>query len=176
MQPEDDQDVSTNTNTNHQTINSPLLDIDGNSEFNEELSIINSVQAEQIDQPESIPINQPITPVISQNIYPGPSDTSQPRPISGSLTIEPMKPKKSKKGLMIGLIIVGVLAVLGGGLVSAYTFWYSNPNKVVSDALINTITAKTSIYAGNINVDSDNTKVRVSINAQTSGITGSLDA
>jgi len=77
---------------------------------------------------------------------------------------------------MIGLIIVGVLAVLGGGLVSAYTFWYSNPNKVVSDALINTITAKTSIYAGNINVDSDNTKVRVSINAQTSGITGSLDA
>jgi len=176
MQPEDDQAADININTDNQPINSPLSNTDENSEFNEELSIVNSVQAEQNDQPESISANQPITPVIPQNIYPDPSDPSQPRPVPGSLTIEPVQSKKGKKGLIIGLIIVGVLAVLGGGLVSAYTFWYSNPNKVISDALINTITAKTAIYAGNINVDSDNTKVKVSINTQTSGSTGSLDA
>lgn len=60
----------------------------------------------------------------------------------------PMQPKKSKKALLIGLIVAGVLAVLGGGSALAYTFWYQNPEKVVMDGLVGAMTARTANVDG----------------------------
>lgn len=62
-------------------------------------------------------------------------------------TMTPTSPSKPKKNtrLLIGLILTA-LAILGLGL--TYVFWYQNPNKVVSDALINAINAKSLTYTG----------------------------
>lgn len=133
---------------------------------------------DQIVQAGSIPDNQPITPAVAQNIYPDASNPDQPRPIPSPINnvdVITTVPKKSKKGLIVGLIIAGIL-ILIGGTASAYTFWYSNPQKVISDAMVNAFSAKTSIYTGNLNVDSDNVKVSVDITSKQADAKNDLSA
>lgn len=69
------------------------------------------------------------------------------------------EPKKSKKGLLIGLIVAGALAVLGGGSALAYTFWYQNPEKVVMDGLVGAMTARTANVDGTVAFTSKETDV-----------------
>jgi len=64
-------------------------------------------------------------------------------------------PKPKKKGLLVGLIVAAVLVVLGGGGALAYTFWYQNPEKVVTDSLVNAINAKTMKFKATIDTKSD---------------------
>jgi len=85
--------------------------------------------------------------------------------------------KKSKKPLIIGIILVVFFALLGGGGVLAYNLWYQNPEKVVTDALINAATAKTSVYTGTVKVESDNVKTVIDLTTkQADATTGSFDA
>lgn len=178
MKPEDEQDINKDTGIDRTSNSLPITNNDDSSEFFEEINAIESSQVEDINTPiqsDSIPLNQPITPAVSLNIYPDPSNPDQLRPAPNTLTVQPMEPAKSKKGLIIGLIIASILVFLGGGSVAGYTFWYSNPDKVISDAIVNTITAKTSIYTGNVNFDSNTLKVKFDIGTKKSGTTGSLD-
>lgn len=58
-----------------------------------------------------------------------------------AITIQPKK--HNKKKLIIGLVVgVGVMLLAGGGA-AAYNLWYQNPQKVVSDAVMNAIKADT---------------------------------
>ena len=84
--------------------------------------------------------------------------------------------KKSRKPLVVGLVVAAVIALLGGSSVMAYNVWFQNPQKVVSDALFNAVTAKTSIYKGKIAIDDQGTKVVVDMTTKQSAATGSLDA
>lgn len=93
------------------------------------------------------PIPQPESPVVAA---PTPIATPEPK-------------KKSKKPLIIGLIVAGVAALLIGGGVLAYNFWYQNPNKVVGDALVNAITAKTLSATGFIELETDDYRVKVEV-------------
>jgi len=52
-------------------------------------------------------------------------------------------PRPRKKGLIVTLIIIAILVVLGGAAALAYKFWYQNPEKVVTDGLLNALKADT---------------------------------
>lgn len=72
-------------------------------------------------------------------------DTSRPdvfNPVSA-----PATPGKKRKGPLISLIGTA-LVLLGLGL--AYVYWYQNPNKVVSDAVINALAADSLTYTGTV--------------------------
>lgn len=77
-------------------------------------------------------------------------------------------PKKGKKPLIIGLIIAGAAALLIGGSALAYNVWYQNPNKVVGDAIVNAITAKTISATGTLEVEADDYKVKVEASGKNS--------
>jgi len=71
-------------------------------------------------------------------------------------------PKKSKKKLVF--IIVGVillLAVIAAAV--TYKFWYQNPDKVVTDAIVNTIRADKATFSSQLNVEGD-TPFQMSVN------------
>ncbi len=89
-----------------------------------------------------------------------------------------IKPKKSKKKLAIFIIIVLLVLGIGGGA-AAYMV-YSNPEKVVFDAVQNSIKAKTNITDGNFKlVDSENNgNVSVDFTSQSNSpkLAGSLEA
>lgn len=70
-----------------------------------------------------------------------------------------VKPKRSKKPLLIGLIAAGVL--LTGGTAAAYQFWYQNPDKVVTDSLVKALTADTMNYTGTLDVATESAKLKV---------------
>ncbi|MFZ2125367.1 MAG: hypothetical protein WA087_03140 [Candidatus Saccharimonadales bacterium] len=84
----------------------------------------------------------PVVPVVAVAA----AAVSQPfsqTPISIDGEIKPEDIKKShKNSLKLAILIsFGLLLFLIGGSVSAYTFWYSNPKKVVYDAVSSLMTA-----------------------------------
>lgn len=86
-------------------------------------------------------------------------------------------PKKSgrKKGLIIGGIIAAVLVVLGAGSAFAYQFWYQNPEKVVTDAIMNAITAKTITYTGSVDAKTDSGEIKLEIDGASGNAQGNLN-
>jgi hypothetical protein len=107
-----------------------------------------------------------------------------PPPASTSPTPS-VKSSKRKKFIVIGLL-VGVLALIGGGSVAAYNLWYQNPDKVLSDALMNTIEAKTATYTGSFDIDlkkaeglsasdSDEISINVKIDGKNSNSAGAAN-
>lgn len=67
-------------------------------------------------------------PPTDRSSYVAPEAATTPQPFATEYeTAPPIEPnKKSKKGLLIGLVVVGLLLLLGAG-VAAYQFWYQNP-------------------------------------------------
>ena len=100
-----------------------------------------------------------------------------PNPLSefGTTLTSPAQPKKSRKKLLIGGIIAGVLVILGGGSALAYTFWYQNPEKVVTDAVVGAIQAKTVTYTGSLTAEGD-FKLKVELTGANNAATSDLVA
>lgn len=88
----------------------------------------------------------PVAPIVSQLEKPAEPQSS----VFGG-TIPPAKKSNRKKFIVIGALI-GVFALLGGGTVAAYNLWYQNPDKVLSDALVNALKAKTVSYSGSFDL------------------------
>lgn len=101
------------------------------------------------------------------------SELSEPSSVTVS---QPFIKPKRKKGLLIGLIVTIAVVILGGGSALAYQFWYQNPNKVVTDALIGAVTSKSVSYVGSLNTDSGTAKFKVEVTGQQLGETGNMDA
>lgn len=123
------------------------------------------------DEPSTQPDVVPGVPTPEVPVYP----TSFPIDTPVSSVVAPVA-NKSKKPLIIGIILMAILALLGGGGVLAYNLWYQNPEKVVTDALINAATAKTSAYAGTVKVESDSVKTVINLTTKQADATGSFDA
>jgi len=119
---------------------------------------------------ESLPGSTP--PVAFEAIQ---EDAATSTPVVGTTAVITSKPKSTKK-LIIGLIIVAVLAVLGVGSALAYNLWYQNPQKMITDAIINAATAKSSIYTGTVTIDSEGTKLKLDVTTKQKDTVGSLDA
>lgn len=86
----------------------------------------------------------------------------------------PTPPKKSKKGILIGGIIAIVAVLLFGGAALAYNFWYQNPDKVITDAIINASKAKSVVFNGVIDVTGDQ-KVKVTFDGNTIDKNGQIN-
>jgi flagellar basal body-associated protein FliL len=120
--------------------------------------------------PPTLPTENENTREVAQTIS---SYSDNIAPVS---SMSPKTPsKKSKKPLMIGIIIAAVLVVLGGGSALAYTL-YETPQKVLTDAIVGLVTAKTSTYTGTIAIDSSGTKAQVELTAKSAAAAGSLTA
>lgn len=76
--------------------------------------------------------------------------------------------KKSKKPLILGLVIGGIVLLLGGSA-AAYQFWYQNPDKVVTDAIMKAITAKTVSYTGSLDTTGEAAKLNVAFDGSSAG-------
>lgn len=88
-------------------------------------------------------------------------------------------PKKSKKKLIIG-IVIAFIAVLGLGGTTAFAFYYNNPEKVVADALVNVVTARTQIANGSYVYTNTKNKGNISLTfdskSDTPNFKGQLEA
>ena len=88
----------------------------------------------QVDQPASTPA-QPASP------------TSQP-PIMNSV----MPPKK-KTGLIIGIVTGSVVLLLAIAAVLLYFFWWQDPQRMVTDAVVNSFQTKKVVSSGKLVMD-----------------------
>lgn len=80
-----------------------------------------------------------------------------------SIFVAPQPPKKSKKGLIIALssAVVAVLLIVAAILV--YNLVYQNPQKVVHDAVVNAIKAKTATLSGQITFAQETTDAKADV-------------
>lgn len=76
--------------------------------------------------------------------------------------------KKSKKGLIIGLVSAGVLALAFTSAFLVYAFVYNSPDSVVTDAFMKMFTAKSSEMTGTLSVKTSGTEnVKVGFSGMT---------
>ena len=98
--------------------------------------------------------------------------TSKSQEEKQPVSTPPQKKKAKKKGVIAGSIIAVVVVLLLGGGALAYNMWYQNADKVVHDAMVNAIKAKTIQATGNIVVKSDNTTVTIDVDGQSTTVDG----
>jgi hypothetical protein len=65
-------------------------------------------------------------------------------------------PKRKRKGLWAGIITAAIIVLLGAGTIAGYFLWYQNPEKVITDGLVNAIKAKTVSYTGLLSMELEN--------------------
>lgn len=84
-------------------------------------------------------------------------------------------PKKKRTGLIVGIILgsVALIAIIAAVLV--YFLWYQNPQKAVTDAVVNMVTSRKSIAEGKITVKSDDVNVEVDLKSSNDAPQSSLD-
>lgn len=85
----------------------------------------------------------------------------------------PPAPKRSKKPLIAG-ILAALVVVVGAGSVLGYTMWYQNPDKVVHDAVLNMIKAKTAVSTGSIKYENDSMTMDIALNGKANETSGEL--
>lgn len=106
-----------------------------------------------------------------------PQESTQPSlseaPSSAPL-VAPAK-KFSGKWLII-TIVAAALVLLGGGVAFAYNFWYQNPEKVISDGLLNAIQAKSLTYKASANVKQSSSTFNVALSGAGKNGATSTDA
>lgn len=92
-----------------------------------------------------------------------------------SPALPPTAPKNNKKKLIIGVIIVAVLALLGGGA-AAFASWYQNPDKVVTDSILNSAKAEHAIVGGTATIDTKDAAISADIDLKGQQENGTIDA
>lgn len=128
------------------------------------------------DQPSaSGPEVTPATP----NVPAQPTAPVQPmapmQPTGPAPAPMPVQPKKSRKKWIIGGIVAGAIVLLTGGGALAYNLWYQNPDKVVHDAVISMMQARSATLAGDITIKSDEATIALKINSESKDSEGKMD-
>jgi hypothetical protein len=97
--------------------------------------------------PNVTPVSEPMQPPSPPQQEPFMASNLENTPQAQPAPETPFAPaKKSRKKWLVPAIIAGVLVVLGSGTALAYNFWYQNPEKVMTDALLNAVKAKDMTY------------------------------
>jgi hypothetical protein len=121
----------------------------------------------------------PLDPTPSPAPYvpgaPLPSWFSEQTTVGSQPPIVPNVPKPKKKGLMTAIIVILSLAVLSGAAVLGYNYWYQNPEKVVTDGIVNAIKAKSIGYLGSF-VASGDTELKVELTGRSDMVSNDLKA
>ena len=127
--------------------------------------------------PEQTPDMAPETPPVTPSAPIPPEAPVLPPAQVVTTTPSPQAPAKKKPAkLVVGGIIAGVFVVLGAGSALAYTQWYQNPDKVVHDAIINAVQAKSVSMDGNISYKSKDVDVKVTLDSKSKAPNGELNA
>lgn len=122
------------------------------------------------DRLDTEPATQP-TPVTNQEASPATSTPLQPKPAQA----------KSKKALVGGLVAAGLVVLLGGSA-AAYNFWYQNPQKVVTDSIVNMLKSESATVDGTIEIkgvsDSSSSvdKITVTLDSKSTRSSGAINA
>lgn len=77
----------------------------------------------------------------------------------------------NKKRTTLVIVVVIFIALLAGGAAYAYKAVYQSPDKVLSDAVMNLVSAKTMTYSGTLTSGDAETKINVSFNGGVDGTT-----
>lgn len=87
--------------------------------------------------------------------------------------------KKAKRKIIVRSFIAIVITLgIGASLFGVYS-WYQSPQKVITDSILNILTAKSSIYSGTIQLDDNvaqDIKLSIDITAKQVSAEGSLNA
>lgn len=102
-------------------------------------------------------------------------NNTEPAPIAMAPVTPGARPKSSKKAWIIGGIIAGALALLGGGAALAYNVWYQNPEKVVYDALLSSFKAKSGTIDGNLTVKANEATINLAFDSKVKDNDGSIN-
>lgn len=115
-----------------------------------------------MNEDQDVNANPEVAPEISAGLEetPAPVETSFASPA-----------KKRPMKLIIAALLVAVAIVLIGGSVLGYTMWYQNPDKVVHDAVVNALKAKTGTAKGSITYTSDDFRLDIELDSK-AGETG----
>lgn len=116
---------------------------------------------------------EPATIESSQPVVAPPTAASQP------IVGQAPRKKSGKKKWIIGGVIATFVLALGVGGWATYALWYQNPDKVITDALYNSMLAKTATTDGSVSFSSsDGASTIVKVQAQggyKEGTTGTAD-
>lgn len=132
-------------------------------------------------EPNSVPDSEPAESTSSAANQPLPVDSvatgSQPAAHS-----QPEAPrKKPKKPLIVAIVAVGMVVLLGGGA-AAYSLWYQNPQRVVTDAIANMLEQRNIVSNGTVNIknisDANQSvdKITLAFDSRSTGRSGQFDA
>ena len=132
---------------------------------NEELAPVETTAPTQPFEPVQ-PVDTPIIQPAAVAVEPTPTVIGSGPAVDATLTPAPNKSRK--KAIIIGAIVAGAIIVLGGGGASAYFLWYQNPNKVVTDALVHAMTAKTVAVTGTIELKNDDYEIKLEASGRNS--------
>ncbi|HEU0266884.1 MAG TPA: hypothetical protein VFQ70_04615 [Candidatus Saccharimonadaceae bacterium] len=72
-------------------------------------------------------------------------------------------------------MVAVVVVALVGGSAAAYSLWYEAPSKVLADAAVNLVSAKSMTYTGSLSTKSSGTALSVTMNGASSGQVASLN-
>lgn len=96
-------------------------------------------------------------------------------------TVPQQKPPKSKK-MLIGAIVGLAAILLLGGSAATYALWYQNPQKVVTDAIVNMLKAETYLVDGTVEIlnigdeDTSVNKISLALDGKSTTTTGEMNA
>lgn len=120
-------------------------------------------QSTQSPQP---PVSQPVEEAQSTTpSTPAEQPTVTPQPVA-TADEQPPKQGGKKKKLIIAGVIAAVLALLTGGGAFAYFVWYQNPDKVIADSLVNTLSSTPGSVKMNASYKAGDTGVSLSVDAK----------
>ena len=113
------------------------------------------------------------TPEVAPQPSSPPVSTEPTMPAAGT-PIEPAKKGRSPK-ILVGGIIAAILVILGAGAVFGYSMWYQNPDKVVHDAMMNLIQAKSMSMTGTATFKSDEITMDITLDSKSSETNGEFN-
>ncbi len=90
---------------------------------------------------------------------PAASSVSAIHPPYGNAAIKP----KKKVGLIVGIISGVLILILAIAAALLYFLWWQNPQKIVTDAVVNTMTTKKAVVNGKMIVIANNSKIELNI-------------
>lgn len=117
------------------------------------------------------------TPEVNRNPDPSPEVkqelSEQAAPVDTAFASPASARKRSPKALLFAIIVI-ILVVLLGGSAAGYTIWYQNSDKVVHDAILHAMKAKTISSTGTISYTAEGFKLNLDIDGKTTGEAGEL--
>lgn len=87
----------------------------------------------------------------------------------------PSSDKKKRKMWLIGGIVAAAVVVLSGSGALAYNLWYQNPDKVVGDAMLNALRARTYTGAGTMSYKADDYTMNLTVDTKAVSNAGSMN-